>query len=148
MQQESNCIFCHIVAGEAPASFVYRDETVSAFLDVQPVVTGHVLVIPNYHTADLAGLDDGSGSRMFVIGRRIAAGLRASGLPCEGVNLFLADGAIAGQTVFHSHLHVIPRYAGDGFGLSIPPLTRGAPARAELDDQAERIRDGLAPQDR
>jgi len=136
--KDDKCIFCKIVAGEVPASVVYRDEEVLAFMDVSPVVEGHVLVIPAYHTADLAGVTEDAGARMFALGRRVAASLRASGLPCEGINFFLADGAAAGQTVFHSHLHVIPRVRGDGLGFR-HGLGRGRMSRLELDELAARL---------
>jgi diadenosine tetraphosphate (Ap4A) HIT family hydrolase len=136
--KDDNCIFCKIVSGETPASIVHRDEHVLAFMDVAPVVEGHVLVIPAYHTADLAGVSDDAGARMFALGRRVAAALRASGLPCEGINLFLADGVAAGQTVFHSHLHVIPRIRGDGLGFR-HGLGRGRMPRVELDELASRL---------
>ena len=134
------CIFCQILTGALPASVVYRDEHVLAFMDVSPVIDGHVLVIPTYHTPDLAGLDDESGGRIFATGRRVAAALRQSGLPCEGINFFLADGAPAGQTVFHSHLHVIPRRRGDGLGFRHGDgPARGRPSRIELDELARRL---------
>lgn len=136
--KDANCIFCKIVAGEAAASIVHRDEHVVAFMDVSPVVEGHVLVIPAYHTPDLAGVTDDAGARMFALGRRVAASLRASGLPCEGINFFLADGVAAGQTVFHSHLHVIPRVRGDGLGFR-HGLGRGRISRLELDELASRL---------
>ena len=136
-----SCIFCKIVAGTAPASEVYRDDGVVAFLDVAPVTDGHVLVIPRHHTADLAGLDDESGGAIFAVGRRVAAALRQAGLPCEGINFFLADGAAAGQTVFHTHLHVIPRRRGDGLGFRHGEgFHRRRPGRVELDDLAQRLR--------
>lgn len=136
--KDSSCIFCSIVAGETPASIVHRDEHVVAFMDISPVVEGHVLVIPTYHTADLAGVTDAAGARMFALGRRVTAALRASGLPCDGVNFFLADGLAAGQTVFHSHLHVIPRVRGDGLGFR-HGLNRGRMSRLELDELAGRL---------
>lgn len=136
--KDGSCIFCKIVAGEAAASIVHRDEHVLAFMDVSPVVEGHVLVIPAHHAPDLAGVTDEAGARMFALGRRVAASLRASGLPCEGVNFFLADGAAAGQTVFHSHLHVIPRVRGDGLGFR-HGLGRGRMSRLELDELASRL---------
>lgn len=135
---DGSCIFCKIIAGEAAASIVYRDDHVLAFMDISPVVEGHVLVIPTHHTADLAGVTDDVGAGMFALGRRVAAALRASGLPCEGINLFLADGVAAGQTVFHSHLHVIPRVRGDGLGFR-HGLGRGRMSRLELDELAARL---------
>jgi histidine triad (HIT) family protein len=111
------CIFCEILAGKAPASFLYQDERVSAFMDIHPVNPGHLLVVPNSHAANLAGLDPIDGAGMFQVAQRLAAALRASGLHCDEVNLHLSDGRAAGQDVFHIHLHVIPRLAGDGAGL-------------------------------
>jgi histidine triad (HIT) family protein len=94
------CVFCRILAGELPASFVLRGERVAAFMDIQPVNPGHVLVIPLRHAASLAELDAEEAAEMMRAGRRVAAALRESGLRCEGVNLFLADGEAAGQEVF------------------------------------------------
>lgn len=136
----SGCKFCRILAGELPSSIVLRDEECCAFMDIQPVNPGHVLIIPTYHAASLAELDEVSGARMFAAAQRVAKALRGSGLRCEGVNLFLADGASAGQDVFHVHLHVFPRYPGDGFGLRPGPEYHNRPPRAELDAAAERIR--------
>jgi diadenosine tetraphosphate (Ap4A) HIT family hydrolase len=139
------CIFCKILRGEAPASFVHRDAQVSAFMDIRPVTLGHVLVVPNTHAARLADLDAETGGRMFASGQAVAAALHASGrsdeggIRCEGVNFFLADGGAAGQEVDHVHLHVFPRYAGDGFGLRLPP-NYGLSPRAALDAAAEAIR--------
>ena len=83
---------------------------------------------------------------MFQVGQRIAGALRDSGLRCEGVNLFLADGEAAGQDVFHVHLHVIPRYAGDGFGFRFGPRYGHRPPRTELDAIAGRIHGALTTQ--
>lgn len=142
--KDASCIFCKIVTGEAAASIVHRDEHVLAFMDISPVVEGHVLVIPTYHTPDLAGVTEDAGGRMFALGRRVAASLRASGLPCEGVNFFLADGAAAGQTVFHSHLHVIPRVRSDGLGFRFRHgLGRGRMSRSQLDEIAARLASDL-----
>jgi len=136
MQREADCIFCKIIDGVGDASIVYRDDRVTAFMDISPIVEGHTLVIPNYHTSGLAQLDAEHGARMMTIGTRIANAMPASGLRCEGSNLFLANGRVAGQTVFHVHLHVIPRYAGDPFKVQIESFGRGKPNRQQLDDQA------------
>jgi diadenosine tetraphosphate (Ap4A) HIT family hydrolase len=134
-----DCIFCAIVAGDAPASVVYDDEQVIAFMDLYPVTPGHALVVPRAHTVGLLDLDAETGGRMLSVAQRVARALARSSLRSDGVNLFLADGEVAGQDVFHSHLHVIPRYEGDGF---IVHGTRREvdPTRAELDDHAELIR--------
>lgn len=132
------CIFCQIVEGTSTASIVHRNDHAVAFMDIAPVVDGHVLVIPTGHTPDLAGLTEEAGGHVFALAKRVAAALRASGLPCEGINLFLADGAPAGQTVFHSHIHVIPRVRGDGLGFR-HGTARGRAARLDLDEIAKRL---------
>jgi diadenosine tetraphosphate (Ap4A) HIT family hydrolase len=134
------CVFCAIVARTAEASVVHSDEHVVAFMDIRPVVPGHLLVVPRQHAVGLADLDPEDGVRVFRAAQRLAAALRRSDLPCGGVNLFLADGEVAGQAVFHVHLHVLPRNPADGFRLR---FDRRFPSRAELDGQARRIRAGL-----
>ncbi len=139
-----DCIFCRILAGRAPASLVYRDALAAAFMDIRPVNPGHSLVIPTAHAANLAELPPETGAHLFRVAQRLAAALRQSGLRCEGANLVLADGAPAGQEVFHAHLHVIPRYRGDGFGFKFPPEYRTrVTGRAALDEAAAAIRAAL-----
>jgi histidine triad (HIT) family protein len=143
MTVDASCIFCRIIAGEAEASMVFEDDMVVVFMDIQPVTPGHLLVVPRKHVVDLAGLDDFHGARMFTVARGMAAALRGSGLRCEGVNLFLADGSAAGQTVFHTHLHVLPRFAGDGFGFQFPQHYHRRAAREMLDTHAELLKSSL-----
>ncbi len=131
-----DCVFCAIVAGTAESSIVYSDDRVLAFMDIRPVVTGHLLVVPRRHAVGLADLDPSDGAAMFGAAQLVAAGLRRSMVPSAGVNLFLADGVAAGQEVFHAHLHVLPRNPGDGFRLSYNPRH---PARPELDTLATTI---------
>jgi histidine triad (HIT) family protein len=137
------CVFCDILAGTMPSSQVYQDEICSAFMDIQPVNPGHLLVIPNRHAANLSELVEDTGAHMFRVAQRIAQAVRASGVRCEGINLFLADGEVAGQDVFHVHLHVIPRYRGDGFGFRFGPTYGQRPPRPELDANAQKIRGAL-----
>jgi histidine triad (HIT) family protein len=137
---DQDCIFCQIIRGTAAASIVFRDDIVIAFLDIQPVNPGQVLIIPMRHAADLSELDPSTSGRMFEIAQKLAAALRSSGIPCEGVNLFLADGAVAMQEVFHVHLHVIPRFEGDGFGLKYGPSNFVHLPREQLDEAAAAIR--------
>jgi histidine triad (HIT) family protein len=138
MNTDPTCIFCQIIAGESPASIFYEDELVMGILDIQPVTTGHVMVIPKQHSASLADLDEETGRRLWTIAQRTAAAICQSGVKCEGINLFLADGEAAFQDVFHVHLHVIPRYHGDSFKVSAAWLDK--PARSELDKVAESIK--------
>ena len=133
-------IFAKIIQGKVPASFVYQDEKVSAFMDIQPINPGHVLVIPNREVASLTDLDEETGAHLFRIGHRIAKALHQSGLKCEGVNLFLADGQAAKQDVFHVHLHVFPRFRGDNFKWQFGRNYSKLPKRAELEQTAESIK--------
>ena len=139
----SDCIFCEILAGRSPSSIVYQDDVCTAFMDIQPINPGHVLVIPNRHAAFLSDLDENTGAHMFRVAQHLARALRDSGVRCEGVNLFLADGEAAMQEIFHVHLHVFPRYEGDGFGLTFSPDYFDKPGRPELDKVAARIRNAL-----
>lgn len=133
------CIFCQIVVGQAPATFVHEDEAVVAFMDINPVTPGHLLVVPKEHHAHLATVPGAALSHMMLIAQWLAAALRASPVRSEGINLFYADGVAAGQEVFHSHLHVIPRWQGDGFRIG---ANRGTnPSRNELSEVAAAIRD-------
>lgn len=139
------CIFCRIVAGQAPASVAYRDEVVVAFMDIRPVNAGHLLVVPLGHAASLADLPAADGQRMFTVAQQLAAALRRSGVRCEGVNLFLADGAAAGQDVFHVHMHVLPRFEDDNLRLTGFAAVRShaPPPRADIEEVAAAIRDAL-----
>jgi diadenosine tetraphosphate (Ap4A) HIT family hydrolase len=138
---QHDCIFCAIVAGAAPASVIHDDAATLAFLDINPVTPGHLLVIPKRHASTLANLDPADGAQLFVVAMQAAAALRSSGLRCEGVNFFLADGEAAGQEVFHVHLHVFPRFAGDGFRIVEGGIAH--PSRADLDAIASRLRAAL-----
>ena len=133
-----DCIFCAIVAGAAPASVAYEDDIALALMDIQPVTPGHLLVIPKRHAAGLADLDEQTGAHLFRVAMGMAAALRRSGVRCEGINFFLADGEVAFQDVFHVHLHVIPRFAGDSFKVDADWSAH--PSRAELDELAAKIR--------
>ena len=112
---EDDCVFCKLLSGKLEVSLVHRDDACSAFMDIQPVNPGHVLVVPNRHAPYLADLNEEEGAQMFRVAQHVAAALRECSLKCEGVNFFLADGVAAGQEVFHVHLHVFPRYSGDVF---------------------------------
>lgn len=132
-------MFCQIGAGELEASVAYEDARTLAFLDIQPLTPGHLLVVPRQHATSLDDLDSQDGRELFRVAQRGAAALRQSGLRCEGINFFLADGVAAGQDVFHVHLHVFARFAGDGFGLRLPPAYAVRP-RPELDAAALALR--------
>ena len=143
MTEIDNCVFCKLLSGELEVSLVHQDDLCSAFMDIQPVNPGHVLVVPNRHAPYVADLKEAEGARMFRVAQRLTAALRESGMKCEGVNFFLADGEAAGQEVFHAHLHIFPRYAGDGFRLVLPPGSSRKSNRDELDGIAGTIRHAL-----
>jgi histidine triad (HIT) family protein len=109
-------------------------------MDIRPVNPGHLLVVPRAHARHLADLPVETGAHLFRVGMKLSAAVRRSGVRCDGVDLFLADGEAAGQEIFHVHLHVIPRYWGDGFGFQFGPGYHKLPARSELDDVAADIR--------
>ncbi len=145
MTRSEDCVFCGIVDGSAPSSQVVDTGTVLAFMDIDPVTPGHVLVIPKEHLPDLADLTDELAAEMMAVARRVAAALRRTDLRCDGVNLFYADGEAAFQEVFHSHLHVFPRYADDGFVIN---AGWGAnPPRTELDEIAAKLVAAVIPGD-
>ena len=141
---KDGCVFCRILAGELNASIVWKDEVCTAFMDIQPVNPGHLLIVPNAHARELGDIDGDVAAHLMRIAHVLTGALRRSGLRCEGVNVFLADGAAAMQEVFHVHLHVFPRYAGDGFGLKFGPQYFRKPSRASLDAAAEQIREAIA----
>jgi histidine triad (HIT) family protein len=108
-----SCVFCDIVAGEAPAIRVYEDDDYLAFLDIRPFARGHTLVVPKRHSVDLTDTPPDTVAGLARLGQRIAQAARRSGLHADGNNVVINDGKAAFQTVFHIHLHVLPRRSGD-----------------------------------
>ncbi|WP_429427404.1 HIT family protein [Nocardia sp. GAS34] len=140
-----DCVFCRIVAGAAPATTVYEDDTLCAFLDIRPIARGHTLVIPKRHAGTLDDLDAALGARVFALGHRLAKALRRSPLGSDGANLILNDGKSAFQTVHHVHLHVVPRRNGDIRTFATGFLFRGRVGRQpDRAATAAAIRTGLA----
>lgn len=135
----TDCIFCKIVLGDEPASFTHEDDTVVAFMDIQPITHGHMLVVPREHAVLMQDVNETVAMRTFRVARRLAS-LARNTLGAGGVNLFVADGEIAFQDVPHFHVHVIPRYPGDGFGLTFPKTYERPTSRAELEAVAAAIR--------
>ena len=141
----SDCIFCSIVQGTAPASLVYQDEYCMAFMDLFPMRPGHVLVIPHQHAVFIGELDAATRARIFEVGNAVIQAQKAAGLPCDGNNVFLNDGPAANQHVPHVHLHVLPRKSGDlhkavlSFGTRFLDYFGQAAQRRKLDEMAQRI---------
>ena len=134
------CVFCDIAAGRSPAHVVMADDRTMAFMDINPLVRGHVLVIPRAHAGRLWDMSAVDGDALMRSTQRVADAVDRALRP-DGINLFHATGEAAGQTVFHVHLHVVPRWYGDAFRPPIVPergldpdlATPAAEIRAELE---------------
>jgi histidine triad (HIT) family protein len=122
------CVFCAIVAGEAPAIRIYEDDDYLAILDIRPFSRGHTLVLPKQHTVDLADTPPETLADMVVIGQLIANAARATEL-ADATNIAINDGRAAFQSVFHIHLHMLPRRNGDKLSMAKGMLLRRDPDR-------------------
>ncbi|HNM83420.1 MAG: HIT family protein [Mycobacterium sp.] len=136
-----SCVFCAIVDGSVPAVRIYEDDEYVAVLDIRPIVRGHTLVIPKDHHVDLTDTPPDVVAGMMKLGQRIALGARASGLHADGTNIVVNDGKAAFQSVFHIHLHVAPRQAGDKLSFAKGLLLRRDPDREAT---GRILRDALA----
>ncbi|PIN86035.1 HIT family protein [Candidatus Woesearchaeota archaeon CG10_big_fil_rev_8_21_14_0_10_44_13] len=112
----TDCIFCKIIKGEIPCLRIYEDKDVLAFLDIAPVNRGHALVIPKKHYADFTDMPDEAVKQVFVAAKKVADGVM-KGVNANGFNLGMNNRKVAGQLVMHAHVHIMPRFEGDGFKL-------------------------------
>lgn len=133
-----HCTFCDIIQGAGEVSLCYEDADALAFLDIQPVNSGHVLVVPREHYESLDDVPPQLAMHLFDISMRLAGVVRQV-TGCEGINLVVNSGAAAGQDVFHYHVHVIPRRADDGFDVPLPFAGSALPDRTLLDAVAAQI---------
>jgi histidine triad (HIT) family protein len=131
-----NCVFCRIVARQIPAIAVHEDDHTLAFMDIGQVNPGHVLVAVKEHCESLYGLDDAQAAAVFRSAAKVARAIRAAFEP-QGLSVYQANGAAAGQTVLHFHIHLVPRFQGDGMALTWPVKN---PPRDKLAEHAEKIR--------
>lgn len=115
-----DCIFCKIANGEIPSETIYEDETFRVILDQSPATKGHALILPKQHFRNIYDIDDDTASKLFVLAAKVARAMKES-LGCDGLNIIQNNEEIAGQTVFHFHLHIIPRYQGDGQDIAWKP---------------------------
>lgn len=137
--KDHNCIFCKIANGEIPSSTVYEDENFRVILDMGPASKGHALILPKEHFKDVCELDEKVAAKILPLGAKIGTAMKKS-LGCAGFNLVQNNGEAAGQTVFHFHVHVIPRYEG---GPSIVSWTPGSEEPETLKETAEKIKEAL-----
>ena len=135
---ESDCLFCGIVAGDVPAQIVDSDDHTVAFMDINPATPGHALVVPRAHSRDLMDVSDEDLERTTVAARRLAKRMRRA-LEPAGFNVLNSCGRAAWQTIYHFHLHVIPRYEDDPLKL---PWVPGPGKADEIEALADRIREG------
>jgi histidine triad (HIT) family protein len=135
----SDCVFCKIVAKTIPATRVHEDEHTVAFMDIGQVNPGHVLVAAKAHAENIYGLDEIQAGAVFRAAARVARAIRAAFDP-EGLSVYQANVKPAGQTVFHFHIHLVPRHDGDGMSLAWPVKN---PPREKLEEYAARIRGRL-----
>lgn len=133
---DDNCIFCKIANGVIPSTTLYEDDEFRVILDLGPASRGHALILPKQHFADVCTLDGETAAKVLPLGAKIGAAMKKS-LGCAGFNLVQNNGEAAGQTVFHFHMHVIPRYEG---GPSIVSWTPGKAAPEELTEVADKIK--------
>lgn len=117
-----NCIFCKIANGEIPSATLYEDDDFRVILDLGPASKGHSLILPKTHAANIYKLPDELAAKVMILAKKMAAKM-TDALGCDGFNLVQNNGEIAGQTVFHFHMHLIPRYQGDNVKLGWTPGT-------------------------
>ena len=130
------CIFCSIVAGDAPAEIVGESERALAFMDINPIADGHVLVIPRSHAQDIWAISDEDGAAGWTLARELSAAIRDA-FDADGLTLFQANGRAGWQHVFHFHLHLVPRWRGDGL---VRPWDPSGTRRSGIAEAAAKIR--------
>ncbi len=133
---DDNCIFCKLAAGVFPSNTIYEDDDFRVILDIAPAAKGHAIAICKNHMPDLLSIEDDTAAKALSVLSRTARAMK-NALGCDGINLLQNNGEAAGQTVFHLHFHLIPRYTNDG--LTIPGPT-GSYAEGEAEELAAKIR--------
>lgn len=133
--KDDNCIFCKIADGEIPSKTLYEDEEFRVILDLGPAAKGHALILPKNHYANLFELPEETAGKVMMLAKKMAAQMTDK-LNCDGFNLMQNNGEIAGQTVFHFHMHLIPRYKDDGQKIGWKP---GKPSQEELEEIKNQI---------
>lgn len=137
--KKEDCIFCKIAAGEIPSKTLYEDESFRVILDISPASKGHAIILPKNHAANLYELSDEDASKIFVIAKKVATVMQDI-LHCDGLNVLQNNGEAAGQSVFHLHVHLIPRYKDDTVNIKWAP---GTPDDAFLSEFANKVSTAL-----
>ena len=136
-----DCIFCEIIKGNSPASKIFEDDDLIVILDLFPVIKGHTLIIPKKHSDFISEVEKDLSAKIFLTGIRTAEAIRKSEIRPDGINFHLSDGRAAGQEIPHVHLHIIPRFRGDGLGFRFN--NKSLANREELNRLAENIKNNL-----
>ncbi len=131
----SDCIFCKIASGAIPSATVYEDEDFRAILDIAPAHKGHVIILPKEHADNIFSLSEETASKLLPVAKKVAKAVKEV-TGCDGINLLQNNGTAAGQSVFHLHVHVIPRFDGDGL---LPVWPQGSYAEGEANELAKKI---------
>lgn len=127
----NDCIFCKISSGDIPSSTIYEDDNFRVILDLGPATKGHALILPKKHFKNIFEMDDETASKIFVLAKKVACAMKKA-LNCDGLNIVQNNEEIAGQTVFHFHMHIIPRYKGDGQHILWKPGTSDSETLKQL----------------
>ncbi len=130
---DKDCIFCRLANGEIPTNAIYEDDAFKVILDMSPATKGHALILPKCHAADLYGLSEETAGKVFVLAKKIAA-VMSEKLGCDGLNVMQNNGEAAGQTVFHFHMHLIPRYKNDNQKIGWKPMEADKKELEEIRD--------------
>ena len=133
--KKDDCIFCKIAAGEIPSKTIYEDEAFRVILDLGQATRGHALILPKNHADNLYELPEEDASRVLLVAKKVALQMKKN-LNCPGLNLVQNNGEVAGQTVMHFHMHLIPRYDADKQMISWKP---GSPSQEELEETCRQI---------
>ena len=137
--KDDNCFFCKLAAGQFPSNTLYEDDDFRVILDIAPAAKGHAIAICKNHMPDLLSIEPNTAAKALTVLSRVARAMKTA-LGCDGINILQNNGEAAGQTVFHLHFHIIPRYTDDG--LTIPGKT-GSYAEGEAEEIAAKIRTAL-----
>lgn len=139
MMNKEECIFCKIIRGDIPSTTIYENSEFKVILDVAPATRGHVLILPKEHFDTVFDIDAETAGKLFQLATAVARAIKET-LHCDGMNILQNNGTIAGQTVFHFHMHLIPRYEGDGLRLA---WKEGESKPEELEEIKNQIRKAL-----
>lgn len=133
--KKQDCIFCKIISGEIPSATIYENSKFKVIMDIAPANKGHVLILPKEHFDNIYDIDTATAGQLFELAALVARTLK-SVLDCEGMNILQNNGTVAGQTVFHFHMHIIPRYEGDTVNMGWKELSYG-------DGEMEQLREAI-----